>query len=137
LNSNFLVLEPLIGGIAIGLAAVLLLHFNGRIAGISGIVDQAFSGSGGRQWRMAFLAGLAAGGALLLPLVDVSVLRAEVPVPAGAIALGGILVGVGTRLGTGCTSGHGVCGIGRLSPRSIVATITFISTGALVVAAIH
>jgi uncharacterized membrane protein YedE/YeeE len=123
----------LLGGALIGLAASLLLWSTGRIAGISGIVAELLLGArGDRAWRAAFLAGLIAAGlacALLWP-DTVGASPRSLPVVAGA----GILVGVGTRLGNGCTSGHGVCGISRLSPRSIVATLTFMATGMLTVA---
>lgn len=123
------------GGLLIGLSATLLLGLNGRIAGISGIVGSALEGgvSGLRdnRWRWAFLAGL-----LLAALVWIAwagPLPMQIPVgPPGLIAAG-LLVGFGTRLGSGCTSGHGVCGIGRRSRRSIVATLVFIGTGAMTV----
>ncbi len=113
----------------IGVAAVLLLWLNGRIAGISGIVNGALAGDDTR-WRRWFLAGLIAGGAIWVialggPLFE---LRQGFPLPL--LAAAGFLVGFGTRLGSGCTSGHGVCGIARLSVRSLVATLTFMATGA-------
>ncbi|NCF17041.1 MAG: YeeE/YedE family protein [Haliea sp.] len=119
---------PLIGGLLIGLSAVALLLFLGRIAGISGIVWGAVSGQPDNAWRWLFVVGLLAG-----PLLYHTV--AAVPHPTASAlpwwqaVLGGLLVGFGTKLGSGCTSGHGVCGIGRLSPRSLVATITFMATG--------
>jgi uncharacterized membrane protein YedE/YeeE len=123
----------LLGGALIGLAASLLLWSTGRIAGISGIVVGLLLGArGDRAWRAAFLAGLIAAGlafALFSPNA-VGVSPRSLPVVAGA----GLLVGVGTRLGNGCTSGHGVCGNSRLSPRSIVATLAFMATGMLTVA---
>jgi uncharacterized protein len=120
----------LIGGILIGLASVGLLLFNGRIAGISGILGGLLTppGEGETPWRIAFVGGLLAGGLLLLfamPGAFPEAMPRSVPVVAAA----GLLVGFGTRLGTGCTSGHGVCGISRLSGRSIVATVTFMATG--------
>lgn len=121
-------LPPLLGGVMIGIAATGLLYLLGRIAGISGILWSAISESGDRSWRWFFL-----GGMLLGPLLYHGV--SGVAYPAGpalglpyAIA-GGLLVGFGTRLGSGCTSGHGVCGIGRLSTRSLVATCVFMATG--------
>ncbi len=123
-------LTPLLGGLVIGLAATGLLYLLGRIAGISGILWAAVSGgvSGDNTWRWCFVAGL-----LLGPLAYHSLANAPYP-GAPALSLpfaivGGLLVGFGTRLGSGCTSGHGVCGIGRLSVRSLLATATFIVTG--------
>ncbi len=116
------------GGLLIGLAAAWLVILNGRIAGISGILGGLFRPRPGDiGWRAAFIAGL-----LLAPLVYALFL----PVPVMHIAAGplplvtaGLLVGFGTRLGSGCTSGHGVCGMSRLSPRSLVATLVFIAAG--------
>jgi hypothetical protein len=120
---------PLVGGVLIGTAAAALLLLNGKIAGISGIVGgltQAKSGDVG--WRIAFLLGLLAGGTGLLAW------RPEALGPPAlsstlTYVLAGLLVGAGTRLGNGCTSGHGVCGVGRGSVRSLVATATFMTTG--------
>jgi uncharacterized membrane protein YedE/YeeE len=127
----------LFGGALIGLAAALLLLWNGRIAGISGIVGGLMRPAAREvAWRVAFLAGLLAGG-LALSVVDPAALDVRVPAPLGVLGLAGLLVGYGTRLGSGCTSGHGVCGVGRLSPRSLVATATFILTGALTVYVVH
>lgn len=121
-----------VGGALIGLAAVALMAFNGRIAGISGIFAGVLSrlrgeGKADFFWRAAFVAGL-----VLAPLVY-SVATGEpieisTPHPLWAMTIGGLFVGYGTRLGSGCTSGHGVCGIARLSKRSIVATATFMAT---------
>ncbi|MGD1953194.1 MAG: YeeE/YedE family protein [Leptolyngbyaceae cyanobacterium] len=105
----------LFGGMLIGLSATLLLAFNGRIAGISGIVNGAIWG--GEGWRWLFLAGMLLGGLIY----EYGLAAQATPRPSlapGAMVLGGFLVGVGTRLGNGCTSGHGVCGLGRLSLRS-------------------
>lgn len=127
----------LAGGLLIGLAVALLWVFNGRLAGISGILGDALTLQGRRsRWRWAFLAGLVAGGGLLRwaqPAAFPDGLATPLPVLAAA----GLLVGLGTRIGAGCTSGHGVCGVGRLSPRSLVATATFILTGALTVYAVR
>jgi uncharacterized protein len=126
---HFTPIAAAIGGILIGAAAVLLLAANGRIAGISGIVGGLVPpGPGERGWRLAFLAGLivapaiygAAGGAI--PEIHAA------SSPAVLIS-GGLLVGYGTRLGQGCTSGHGVCGLARFSPRSLVATAAFLIVG--------
>jgi uncharacterized membrane protein YedE/YeeE len=120
------------GGLLIGTASVLLLVFNGRIAGISGITWGAVSMDAPVLWRWLFLAGLVGGGA-------VAHFAAGVPLPEGshlgtpAAIAGGLLVGLGVKLGNGCTSGHGVCGIGLLSPRSITATLTFMATGIVTV----
>jgi uncharacterized protein len=110
-----------------------MLLFNGRIAGISGI----FAGllrpvKGDTFWKVCFLAGLFTGG-LLLRIFDPHAYDFGIIRSPAALALAGLLVGFGTRLGNGCTSGHGVCGVSRLSARSIVATVTFIATGAIVV----
>lgn len=123
--------EALLGGVLIGLAAAALLFFNGRIAGISGIVNGlAGQGAGERGWRIAFLLGLAGAGVLVMKLTgQVSVSPATTPV----LVLAGLLVGFGTRLGNGCTSGHGVCGLARLSLRSLVAVLVFMTAAVLTV----
>lgn len=121
--------SALLGGALIGLAAVLLLRLNGRVAGVSGIANGVWSGaSGDRAWRVLFIVGLIVGG-LAYQLLTGNALLTRTDFPLGWLALAGALVGFGTRLGSGCTSGHGVCGIARLSVRSIVATVTFIATG--------
>lgn len=124
-------LNPLIGGALIGLAATLLLLFNGRIAGISGIVWGAISQSD-KAWRIAFILGLPLGAWLLHQLTGQAVPTAQGS--SWLVIVAGFIVGVGVKLGSGCTSGHGVCGIGRLSLRSIAATCTFIATGIITVA---
>ena len=125
-------LVPLVGGLLIGCSAVALLLLLGRIAGISGILWSAVSAQPDNAWRWLFLAGLVLGAFLYH-----SVSGAPYPAPSGLTpwhaAIGGLIVGFGTKLGSGCTSGHGVCGIGRLSPRSIVATLTFMATGIVTV----
>lgn len=122
----------LLGGLLIGTAAAVLWLFSGRIAGVSGVVGElATAASGDRAWRVAFLAGLALGGAVLGQLTPDAF--GATGLPSGGLIAAGALVGVGTTLGNGCTSGHGVCGIARLSKRSIAATITFMVTAALVV----
>jgi len=115
-----------IGGVLIGLAAVGLLYFNGRIAGISGIMGGVLHPQeGDTLWRALFLLGLLVGALLILWLHPVSFdLRIDVSDPV--VLLGGFLVGIGTRIGNGCTSGHGVSGVGRLAPRSIVASAVFV-----------
>ena len=125
----------LAGGALIGLAAGALLILNGRIAGISGIVGWTLAPRRRETgWRIAFVLGLLAGGGLLSWLSPTS-LPLDHDAPYAMVLAAGLLVGFGSRLGTGCTSGHGVCGIGRLSPRSLVATATFVLTGMLTVAA--
>ena len=130
---NFTPWTGLIGGLLIGASASLLLWLNGRIAGISGIVAGAAVEPGGdRAWRWLFLAGLLGGAALAFWLVPGSrAFQSDMPWPVFLIA--GLVVGFGTRLGSGCTSGHGVCGLGRLSPRSLASVATFMATGVLTV----
>ena len=118
----------LLGGVIIGLSATGLLLFNGRIAGISGIVNGVTERSSLQDWawRAAFLVGLmGAGGVTMHLLGQATAAPARLP----WLALAGLLVGFGTRMGSGCTSGHGVCGLGRLSRRSLVAVLTFMATG--------
>jgi len=123
---------PLAGGLLIGLSSILLLLTLGRIAGISGIVWGALSDPD-RSWRWQFVSGLVAGAFAIHALTG-----RPIPAPSDAplfmAVIAGILVGIGTRVGSGCTSGHGVCGIGRRSVRSIVATCTFMATGVVTVA---
>jgi hypothetical protein len=130
---NFTPVSALVGGILIGLSAVGLMALNGRIAGISGIVGAAMGALGGELgWRLAFVAGLFLGPWLVLAVTGALppiVLDASLPV----IVAGGLLVGFGSRLGSGCTSGHGVCGLARLSRRSLVATLAFTASGMAVV----
>lgn len=122
----------LAGGIIIGFATTLFLMLNGRIAGISGILGGLLKPSKGDiSWRIAFVAGLVLSSltfALILPMPKVHV-EASYPV----LIVAGLLVGIGTRYGSGCTSGHGVCGLSRRSPRSLVATIAFMLSGFLTV----
>ncbi len=128
---------PLLGGVLIGASAALLLWWTGRIAGISGIVAGLLRPTEGDvAWRVTFVGGLLAGGALLVVL-EPSALALTAPSSLGLVACAGALVGVGTRLGSGCTSGHGVCGIGRFSVRSMVATMTFIGAGMVTVYFVH
>ena len=120
--------SALIGGAIIGAAAALFVVLNGRIAGISGVVGGLLRPQAGDlSWRIAFVAGLVAA-----PLAySLFAVLPEVQIDAGYALLvaAGLIVGVGTRYGAGCTSGHGVCGISRLSPRSVVATLAFMGTG--------
>lgn len=124
--------NALVGGLLIGAAAVALLYFLGRVAGISGIVWSAVSGQADNSWRWLFLLGLLLG-PLLFHLGTSTPHPVASPLPWWQALTGGLLVGIGTRLGSGCTSGHGVCGIGRLSSRSLVATLTFMLTGIITV----
>ena len=122
-----------LGGILIGTASLLLLAFHGRIAGVSGIVGGlAGAATCDRRWRIAFMIGLVTGGAILSFALP-SVYPKTIPELSPLLLLAGVLVGYGTRLGNGCTSGHGVCGISRFSPRSLLATMTFMTTGAIAV----
>jgi len=125
----FTPISSIVGGALIGAAALMLLKFNGRIAGISGIVNGAFSMTpGDRVWRVLFLVGLVVGGYLYQIATQQPLLTRE-GFPISQLIVAGLLVGAGTRLGSGCTSGHGVCGIARLSLRSIVATLAFLAAG--------
>jgi len=131
---NFTPVPAAIGGALIGLSAVLLMMSTGRIAGISGI----FSGllnvhDDDKSWRVAFLAGLILA-PVLAGLIGYGMAQPALPSSWIVIAVAGLLVGFGTRLGGGCTSGHGICGIARLSPRSIAATIVFIVMAVVTVA---
>jgi uncharacterized membrane protein YedE/YeeE len=132
--ANFTPLSAAVGGALIGLSAALLMLTTGRIAGISGI----FGGLIGwnvpdRDWRIAFVVGL-----ILAPLsgalVGYAVAEPQMPMSWAVIVIAGFLVGFGTRLGGGCTSGHGICGVARLSPRSLVATTVFMAVAIIVVA---
>ena len=132
---NFTPLASLFGGALIGLSAVVLMLLNGRIAGISGITAGLLSFSGSvpdRGWRIAFLLGLVAAPGLAV-LSAVPIPPVESPADWPWLVVAGLLVGVGTRIGSGCTSGHGVCGLARGSLRSLVATLTFMGFGVLTV----
>ena len=126
-------LGGLIGGALIGIAASLLLLLNGRIAGVSGILDGIVGSTSGteRFWRVAFVVGLICGAAIYS--FAAGGLAIELRARNLTLIVAGLLVGFGTKLGSGCTSGHGVCGLARRSPRSLAATITFIASGALTV----
>jgi uncharacterized protein len=116
------------GGVLIGLAAAMFALLNGRIAGISGVLGGLLKPMrGDLAWRLAFAAGLV--GAPLLYTLFAPLPQPNIAAGTGGLVLAGLLVGVGTRYGSGCTSGHGVCGISRLSLRSIAATATFMATG--------
>ena len=124
--------QALFGGILIGFSAVLLLGFNGRIAGISGILYNLLFNPLSRierGWRLCFMAGLIGGAYLMLP-VEFELRQGYSPI---LLIASGLAVGIGTRIGNGCTSGHGVCGIGLMAGRSIAATATFMVAGILTV----
>jgi hypothetical protein len=130
---NFTPIASTIGGIMIGLAVAGLYYFNGRILGISNITSELFKSGGSehRIWRLVFIAGLVSGGLILMVWRPETISAS--PASLGGLALAGLLVGFGASLGRGCTSGHGICGISRLSIRSISATLTFMGTGMLTV----
>jgi uncharacterized membrane protein YedE/YeeE len=130
---NFTPVSALLGGLLIGAAATLMLWANGRIAGISGILGGVlFSASGDKLWRILFIGGLLGGG-LIIVLVTGSAIDIQLQVSPLLTAVAGLLVGIGTRMGSGCTSGHGICGIARFSKRSFIATTIFIATGVITV----
>jgi len=125
--TDFTPFQSLLGGALIGLSAVLLMAFHGRIAGITGIISGVIPPlAGDWQWRAAFLVGSA-----VTPFAYIMAggeVAFSVPVSTAALVIGGVLVGIGVHFGNGCPSGHGICGIARLSPRSIVAVLTFMAT---------
>ncbi|MBL6753459.1 MAG: YeeE/YedE family protein [Pseudomonadales bacterium] len=130
---NFTPVSALIGGAFIGLSAVIMLAGNGRIAGISGILGGAISSRGDeRRWRILFLAGLLLA-TLLYQIVSSSPITIEAQASPELLVIAGLLVGFGTRLGSGCTSGHGICGIARFSKRSFAATVMFMLFGFITV----
>lgn len=126
--TEFTPIPALIGGAMIGLAALLLLALVGRVAGISGILNGAIEQHDGRAWRWSFLTGLVAGAALWFVLGS-GVSPPRTGFPLSWLVAAGVLVGFGTRLGSGCTSGHGICGLARLSKRSLVAVVAFMGAG--------
>jgi uncharacterized membrane protein YedE/YeeE len=125
--TDFTPLQSLFGGALIGLSAVLLMALHGRIAGMTGILSGVIPPlAPDWLWRAAFLAG-----AILAPLAYLALggsIAFNVPVSTGALVVGGLIVGVGVNFGNGCPSGHGICGLARLSPRSLVAVLTFMAT---------
>ena len=124
-------ITPLAGGLLLGISAIWLLLSVGRVAGISGILWGSIAGPD-RNWRWLFMAGLLLGGAVT-HFVGGHTIPAPSNAPLWLLAVSGMLVGIGTRMGGGCTSGHGVCGLGRRSPRSLVATLTFMAFGVITV----
>ena len=130
--TQFTPLSAAAGGALIGLAAAVLILFNGRIAGISGILGGLLTWPRGDvAWRVAFLAGLVGAPLLFGAFAPLPAARIDAGMPA--LVAAGLLVGLGTRYGAGCTSGHGVCGISRQSPRSLVATVAFMVAGFITV----
>jgi hypothetical protein len=124
--------QALLGGVLIGISAAVLLAFNGRIAGISGILYNLLFNplsASERGWRLAFLVGLLGGGYLMLPVE----FELREDYSQWLLIASGLAVGIGTRIGNGCTSGHGVCGIGLMAGRSVVATATFMASGIITV----
>jgi len=131
--SDIPIVEALAGGVLIGIGATLLMASIGRIAGVSGIVGQLIDHpKADTGWRIAFLLGMA-GAPMLYAIATGAMPLISFPAAQPVMIVGGLLVGFGTRLGNGCTSGHGVCGIARFSWRSFVATATFILSGILTV----
>ena len=134
--AHFTPWSSLAGGIVIGAAAAMLVLLNGRIAGVSGIIGGVLRPSGGDMaWRFAFIAGLLGAPAVYRLLAAPSAPTIEAGYPV--LLLAGLLVGAGTRYGSGCTSGHGVCGLSRLSPRSLAATLAFMLAGIATVFAVR
>jgi uncharacterized membrane protein YedE/YeeE len=128
--------SALAGGVLIGVAAAMFVLLNGRIAGISGVIGGLLKPTPGDiAWRAAFVVGLL--GAPLAYSLFAALPKPQIAAPYGALVLAGLLVGIGTRYGSGCTSGHGVCGLSRLSPRSLVATAAFMGAGFITVYAIR
>ncbi len=129
-------LYPLIGGSLIGLAVTVMLLFNGRVTGISGIISSSLSApKKDGYWRLLFIAGLISGG-ILMKIIRPDLLENISDRSVILVLAAGLLVGYGTVMGSGCTSGHGVCGISRFSPRSLIATLTFMLFGFFAVQAV-
>jgi uncharacterized membrane protein YedE/YeeE len=129
---NFTPVNAASGGVLIGIAVAILLFFNGRIAGISGIFGGLFNfKKHDTAWRLAFLAGLVFSASIWCLVADLPAIQLDASL--STIFVAGILVGVGTSFASGCTSGHGVCGLSRISPRSLVATLIFMATGIVTV----
>ena len=130
--TEFTPFQSLIGGVLIGLSAVLLMALHGRVAGMTGILTGVIPPAASDwPWRAAFLAG-----AIVAPVIYLAaggVIPFEVPVSTAALAIGGLLVGIGVHFGNGCPSGHGICGLARFSPRSLAAVLTFMLTAVVTV----
>jgi uncharacterized membrane protein YedE/YeeE len=133
---NFTPASALTGGVVIGAAATLLMWLNGRIAGISGILGGLLPPGSDALWRLAFVVGLVCGG-LVYAAAGGDLEAIEIESSHAVLVCAGLLVGYGTRLGSGCTSGHGVCGIGRLAPRGIVSTAIYMAVAAVTVYVTH
>lgn len=130
---NFTPISSLIGGLMIGGAAIFLMAFNGHIAGITGVMRGVLQPAKGDVfWRLAFLGGLVAG-PLVYQFFTATPIDSTITSSTPILIAGGLLVGFGTTLGSGCTSGHGICGLGRISKRSLAATLTFMATAAVTV----
>ena len=132
---NFTPISALIGGALVGLGALVLYLFSGRVAGISGIASSALFNREGRSWRLAFVVGILLGPLMVSLLI--SDFSYSTPELGWQLIVGGLLVGIGTGWGSGCTSGHGICGISRLSGRSITATLIFMLSGMLIATLLH
>ena len=131
---NFTPYLSLAGGALIGISASILMYLNGRIAGISGIVAGVFNASSitEKAWRLAFVIGLVIGGAIYMHFFPITIAPREF-MSTELLIVGGLVIGFGTAMGSGCTSGHGICGISRFSLRSLVATATFLLSGIVTV----
>jgi len=131
--TEFTPVSATLGGLLIGLGAVMLFRLNGRIAGVSGITSALFFGSRREfSWRLMFTLGLVMG-PLLYAVFAGGLPQSQLDAGFVLVVIGGLLVGFGTRMGSGCTSGHGICGLSRLSPRSLVAVPVFMLAGVIVV----
>ena len=130
---NFTPYTAFLGGILIGLSVTIMLLFNGRITGVSGIIAELLTPKVGEWlWRLVFLIGMISGSTLFVYLFP-ETFTPRTGFPTSLLVIGGLLVGFGTKLGSGCTSGHGICGIAQLSSRSIIATVIFMFFGAVTV----
>jgi uncharacterized membrane protein YedE/YeeE len=129
--------SALCGGLLIGLAASAFIVLNGRILGVSGIIANMFDRNSEQPWRLALLAGMTLAGVLTRLLVTAPTAETTDGQPITVLIAAGLLVGFGSRLGSGCASGHGICGLSRLSLRSLTATLTFMAAGMLVVTVIR
>ncbi|MCK5829053.1 MAG: YeeE/YedE family protein [Methylococcales bacterium] len=130
---NFTPISSILGGMLIGISIAILLFFNGRMAGISSIMNGLLNSPKNEMfWRLTFLIGLILGAFIFQALTEKTITPSH-PHSLWLMSIGGFLVGIGTRLGSGCTSGHGICGIANLSKRSIYATLTFMSAGVITV----
>ncbi len=131
---NFTPYLSLAGGVLIGISASILMYLNGRIAGISGIVAGVFNAASitEKAWRLAFVIGLVIGGAIYMHFFPIAIAAREF-MSTKLLIVGGLVIGFGTAMGSGCTSGHGICGVSRFSLRSLVATATFLLSGIVTV----